>query len=1520
MNQTKYLKRGIDYLGDLGAKLRDLQGYPTLAYELIQNADDADATWMCLDIQDDALIVDNDGIFSDCGHIEDLECSWKEDITLRYRCDFHRFRYIAAGDKRGQAGKTGAFGIGFIAVYQITDCPELISAGRHWIIHEEQPEEERIEVCTGCQKCTQINLPGTRFILPWARNPESRLRQALHAEPIRENGPRQLQEELERSLPIAMLFLKKLRTIEIRLAGKLVRVFERVDANNSLIISDGNPKNDRIWYLVQGEFSKSACQLREKHTGLIEPKRSSQVKLAIPADSTSAGLLCACLPTEQDVGLPFHINADFFPTNDRKRVILAHDYQSAWNREALRAAAHALGEAIPQLRDLLHHKRFWELVSAIKKVADEAMRGQAEATLAEFWRSVHPWLRTEPIIYTTKCSWMTVLDSFLLFQQEEEAEAIPILEGLGVNVVHEDLRPYYNLLRELGMYLLSIDTLCNVLQLSGMDRRLEVKALPPCLQTMTGREILWREITRMLKRQRTGKKEDEEKYLRQVSIAPGRDGAFWPCKDIYRADENATTLFEELSLSITFVLSDPTFEPLAHLCTTFDASVAIRLLQNIGDDTLERAWKENRLDLSELLEWFWKQRDQINSNQVLKDGLVQLPIYPSAGRLRVLGDLALPGRFDDPLGLAELVDLNELDGRSEFLRELGMRELDFRTYAVRYLPSVLKREDVPLDKRRAAVRLLAERIGELRDNNEAYEALASTPLVECTDGEFRLAQECYFNSTEVRQCLGDNINIAVLPKSQEFAVRDLYNWLGVIDEPRFNHLVNRVRELAAHPYSDSVAPLIQKVIENLGKRVKGDSKPKELEPLSILSWLPARGRIDRWYSPKELYTAYQYFLFESQALFLDIPMDAQRESSDFLQFIGVKLTPSTPLVVKHLIHCTTQQRPVNTQVYRFLNDNLGDPSINQLKDKKCLWLEDAYRAPNEVFWGEHPFGRYRCHLSEELRSFNKLFAQLGVRDAPNHEDALSVLKEISAEFGTVNRPLDEDVHTVLMVCWRMLEKVQEDRTFSQETLLRELGHLKCIPNKDRVLYSPNWIFFENRAGLAAKFKEFLKKNVIPRPIEAGNAFAAVGVQPLSSAVEIKLLECADPTEDPEMMKRIQSRYNEISRVLGSQISGLDAAQALQCLNSIRCQAVVSLRVKYCLCVFNRVLDSNPELVHALYQRKQGTLFFMRQDGRMPWPAIARELAIALFPDEDPGRFAAGLKEALSADTSDDAAGLLDELGFAQFDSTVHKTHLSSEHACALGEDITPTDSQADISGYARSAVDDAIIQILGPSTPRLISPTLEQTSPTSFVPTNSERGDNRTSDSTIGGIASLAENNTSKTGRASGSQRAEASERAWDPDNRTSGSTRERFISYVGVHTDDEDDHDELDQQSRMALEEKGIALILQREPRLQRTPMNNPGFDLIERGADGQPARWIEVKTMAGSLHDRPVGLSKTQFEYAREHGTSYWLYIVEYAGGDGARIKRIQDPAGRAQTFTFDHGWLAIAEVDEEQEGIGE
>ena len=150
------------------------------------------------------------------------------------------------------------------------------------------------------------------------------------------------------------------------------------------------------------------------------------------------------------------------------------------------------------------------------------------------------------------------------------------------------------------------------------------------------------------------------------------------------------------------------------------------------------------------------------------------------------------------------------------------------------------------------------------------------------------------------------------------------------------------------------------------------------------------------------------------------------------------------------------------------------------------------------------------------------------------------------------------------------------------------------------------------------------------------------------------------------------------------------------------------------------------------------------------------------------------------------------------------------------------------------------------------------------------------------------------------------------PANRKPGERT--FVSYVATHPeDDEADPDGLGHEERLELEAKAIDLIRAREPLLKPMPAGNKGFDLIETDANDEPERWVEVKAMKGTLEDRPVGISSVQFEFARQHGEQFWLYIVERANDpDRARIVKIKDPIGKAGTFTFDKGWSSVADIE--------
>jgi hypothetical protein len=138
------------------------------------------------------------------------------------------------------------------------------------------------------------------------------------------------------------------------------------------------------------------------------------------------------------------------------------------------------------------------------------------------------------------------------------------------------------------------------------------------------------------------------------------------------------------------------------------------------------------------------------------------------------------------------------------------------------------------------------------------------------------------------------------------------------------------------------------------------------------------------------------------------------------------------------------------------------------------------------------------------------------------------------------------------------------------------------------------------------------------------------------------------------------------------------------------------------------------------------------------------------------------------------------------------------------------------------------------------------------------------------------------------------------------------FVSYVGTTQKEQgSDSDGADAAHRRELEEKAIRFILDREKDLVPTPYGNPGFDLYARDENDEPVRWVEVKALSGVWKGREVVLTRPEYECARIHENDFWLYVVEHAGDDGKRsLIRIQNPAGKARNFKFDHGWAEIAD----------
>lgn len=292
--------RENDFEEGLRSLLAEL--YPDNAhfiYELLQNAEDAQATVVKFDLSDHALTVSHDGARA---------------FTL---ADIESITGIGKSTKKDDETQIGKFGVGFKAVFAYTTRPEISSGEFSFAISDLfVPESVNSEVLEGF----------TTFVFPFDR-PEKPAR-AARVEV--ERGLRELNEK-------TLLFLNNIREIAYLLPDGDVGFVKRVDVDDLTIrveASQGEELVESTWLRLVGPASAShrgqnpltvaaAFRLEPKGTGKTrsggKPDAASEVPLGIVP--LSAGDVSIYFPAAKETsGLKFHIHAPFASTVARDSV------------------------------------------------------------------------------------------------------------------------------------------------------------------------------------------------------------------------------------------------------------------------------------------------------------------------------------------------------------------------------------------------------------------------------------------------------------------------------------------------------------------------------------------------------------------------------------------------------------------------------------------------------------------------------------------------------------------------------------------------------------------------------------------------------------------------------------------------------------------------------------------------------------------------------------------------------------------------------------------------------------------------------------------------------------------------------------------------------------------------------------------------------------------------------------------------------------------------------------------------
>ncbi|MGD0876279.1 MAG: hypothetical protein ABSA14_15035, partial [Acidimicrobiales bacterium] len=438
----------------------------------------------------------------------------------------------------------------------------------------------------------------------------------------------------------------------------------------------------------------------------------------------------------------------------------------------------------------------------------------------------------------------------------------------------------------------------------------------------------------------------------------------------------------------------------------------------------------------------------------------------------------------------------------------------------------------------------------------------------------------------------------------------LHSWLGVASEPRAADIVKTCKGLVLAPWLN--IHQIEAIIKHLQQQVSEhpDRMPAYVSVREV-GWLPAQGDQRRAYRPDAIFSIYRRHLFHSQADFLDIPAPTQRACADALRWLGVESEPTPAQVVAHLLWCSDRNEAPSDDLWAYLDQNASDPALDAIKTRRCLLLSDgSYVTPREVYWDEHPFGRWRYQLSENFRKYQALLDRLGVPRRPHASDALDVLQDIAAHHGGERAPLLEQDRPVVQNCWQLLgegllteeldgQQVSALRT--SEVVLDALGWLRQPPE----------VFFRDSELVARRFGEPVRERLIDRPAVLWPALAAAGVRNLSDAVRTDIVEMDGGSPHGQAGERVSSRRTLLRRVLGASDPHTTRHLDLfyECVDVLH---VTRLEVLQSLEIGAELHMSEAHALGALYDEDNERLLIVESGGSTPaWAEIARELVRAL---------------------------------------------------------------------------------------------------------------------------------------------------------------------------------------------------------------------------------------------------------------------------------------------------------------------
>lgn len=1475
-----------DFLGALLIDLRGLVGFSTVLNELLQNAEDAKASEFHVDICDDALWIGNNSVFEDK--------------------HFLAITKIGSGSKRKDREQIGAFGLGFVSVYQLTDTPILTS------------QNQRLRFVPFKQKVYRRSvLPtdgrwATTFEMPWAFKP-SELREALEVPVVDKAKLDDYLRDAQASLEEAGLFLNNVKTIRLYRNGHLtleVNLKRGVTMDGCTPLTVQVNGKERLYEHRVMDVGATARAWLNRYG----KERRFEVALIRPLGKeikNFKGRIYAYLPTQSQTGLPFHINGDFYPTADRKDILWEGEHLSEWNKFLLETIAGSLEPVLTDLRaegaDDLYS--FCAAVQGAKPSGD---------TLIPFtqrcWEACVSAFEAGAFFHTDQNTWANTNIAFRFEKHVPEAVRIVVRGATGWQFMPVAYSKYAKTLAALGANTLSLPNYLTALNV--IFNKTPVWVRGDALENTA----LLTPFFELLNHFKSDLNESILEPLTKLHWGVAQDGSVNPLTELKRVTESEMPALHPWIIA-GIQAHDGWLE-------TLPTALAALIPELDLEATLEQIRETTAGEILEFHKAGWNCGDlyRFLALRQFTAVVADLPIFPSESyaSFHTANEVVRSGDLTDPFNIRDMMDAELAEQHTDWLEAVGVTKLDHEEYFRRLLIEYFEGLQDDSSKRRVATFLVRN---SPKINSQIVKSWQSVQITECEDGQWRTPTEVYLSNDLMNRLFGKVYPRLVKGYEDDDRARALFERFGVKREVKSSYIIDQLESLATKPVTSSSIRVRERVIKWLG----GEQDQAVFARLSKIAWLPDLDQ-QGWFAPISVYPKSCIELMGLTPPIGTKFCGIEKLSDQFVKQLRM-LYPTPALVVGHLENVIASKHQCSSKVYEYLEvlartrTDVLRPFVSRLQQIACIPIGKHQWHPNSVFSRSHNLTPWRAVLTRPLQ-YPSLMKALGVREKPERDDFLRVLIEIAKGFDQMPLEKQKTAPETAKYCLRALAEAHSTEPNNRQWT-EQLKAWRIVPlsGDTPAFVTPNRMYVRDVSeAFVKRYKlEPLESHFVPS-IGEDEFWRDLGAKSLRESISITYIGGAGSQLIRGMTGKLRNLQSAILRVAraANKRDLDDLTTVFKQLEVHQDRRIIVRRI-----VLGRPVPFDETIeFDSAYDPASQRLLVTEETWDLCVNALADALDIQQGSDFGVLRMivmkTSGLEEAMHE---------LNQMGIPELPSRWKPAEALETTEIEVSESVEPAsltetnlDFLEDMLENQSEPDDQSARPAKSPSSQSNESSQVKQAWQHPRANSGSPASQNQRMSARETGldrqdfipdtVGSNQLEGASDSFPTSREQPFMASPDADYPDHQRSRPKPQRkFNTYVYLEPGEPDDNEDKEESLSHVTDRRGMEIVMAYETRHGRIPEDvsdnfGCGFDIKSTDSDGT-IRFIELKTTNEPWGESGVTLSANQFQKALRDTMAerYWLYVVDDLRGQ-PKVHRICNPAGKTQHFVFDKGWLNFAE----------